>query len=203
VGRGQFTSFWEGVPAVDVSFSNDGAWAEYRRPTGDTLWIGKSDGSERRQLTQTPLRAYQPHWSPDGKKIAFMGQAPNQPSRMFIINASGGQPQAVKPGDSLDQGVPSFSGDGRYIAFGELRERHSDDDMLIRLLDLKTGKETVLPESQAKWSPRWSPDGRYIVASATNFGSLSLFDCARRRWTLLVTTRQIWEGVLARLVAAY
>jgi Tol biopolymer transport system component/DNA-binding winged helix-turn-helix (wHTH) protein len=192
---GEFTAFWEDIAAVDVSFSNDGAWAAYRSLTDDTLWVGKSDGSERRQLTQPPLRAYQPHWSPDGGRIAFMGQAPNQPSRIFIISASGGQLQAVKPSDSLDQGVPSFSSDGKNLIFGELRERHSDDEMLIRTLDLKTGEETVLPGSQAKWTPRWSPDGRYIVAVATNSGSLALFDCARRRWTPLATAGQIDDPV--------
>jgi DNA-binding winged helix-turn-helix (wHTH) protein/Tol biopolymer transport system component len=189
--RGKFTPFWEGVPAVDVSFSNDGAWAAYRRPTDDTLWVSRSGGSERRQITQPPLHAYQPHWSPDGTRIAFMGQETNRPSRIFIVGASGGQPQAVESADSTEQGVPSWSGDGRFLVFGELRQRRSDNEMVIRLLDLKARKETVLPGSQAKWTPRWSPDGRYIVAMGTDFGSLALFDCARRRWTPLVTARFI------------
>jgi Tol biopolymer transport system component len=192
---GKFTPFWEDVPAVDVSFSNDGTEAAYRSLNDDTLWVGRSDGSERRQLTRPPLRAYQPHWSPDGKCIAFMGQAPNQLSRIFIINASGGQPQAVKTDDSLDEGVPSWSSDGRYLVYGELRQRHSDNEMLIRLLDLKTGKEDFLPGSKAKWTPRWSPDGRYIVAVATKSGSLALFDCFRRRWTPLVSALQIDDPV--------
>jgi Tol biopolymer transport system component/DNA-binding winged helix-turn-helix (wHTH) protein len=189
--HGKFTPFWEGVPAVDVSFSNDGSWAAYRRPTDDTLWICKSSGAERKQLTQAPLRAYQPHWSPDGKRIAFMGEEPNQPSRIFIIGASGGPLQTAGPADAPEQGVPSWSGDGRYLVFGELRQRRSDSDMMIRLLDLKTRRETILPGSQAKWTPRWSPDGHYIVAMATNFGSLALFDWARRCWTPLVTGRLI------------
>jgi Tol biopolymer transport system component/DNA-binding winged helix-turn-helix (wHTH) protein len=193
--RGGFTAFWEDVPAIDVSFSNDGVWAAYRSLTDDTLWLSKSDGSGRRQLTQPPLRAFQPHWSPDGRRIAFMGQAPNRPSQIFIISASGGQPQGVTASDSLDQGVPSWSGDGRYLVFGELRGRHSDDEMLIRLLDLNTGKESVLPGSQAKWTPRWSPDGTYIVAVATNSRSLALFDCVRRRWTPLVTASLIDDPV--------
>ena len=143
--RGGFTPFWEDRPAVDVSFSNDGGWAAYRRPTDDTLWIARNDGSEGRQITQPPLRAYQPHWSPDGTRIAFMGQAPNQASRIFVVSVSGGLPQAVKPQDSMEQGVPSWSGDGRYLVYGELRHRRSDNDMLIRLIDLNTGNESVLP----------------------------------------------------------
>ncbi len=96
--RREFTAFWKDVPAVDVSFSNDGARAAYRRVTDDTLWVCKSDGSERRQFTQPPLRAYQPHWSPDGRRIAFMAEAPNQPNRIFIVGASGGEPQRSEAG---------------------------------------------------------------------------------------------------------
>ncbi len=91
--------------------------------------------------------------------------------------------------------MPSWSADSRYLVFGELRSRHSDGDMLIRFLDLKTGTETILPESKGKWTPRWSPDGRYIVAVAANSESLALFDCARRRWTPLVTAHGIEDPV--------
>lgn len=193
--RSAFIPFWEGIPAVDVTFSNDGVWAAYRRLTDDTLWIARSDGTGQRQLTKTPLHAYQPHWSSDARRIAFMGQFPNQPYRMFIVGVSGGQPEAAKPDDSLDQGVPSWSKDGRYLVFGELRQRKDDDDMSIRLLDLDTKRETILPGSKAKWTPRWSPDGRYIVAVATNGNSLALFDWSARHWTTLATATGIDDPV--------
>ena len=165
-------------------------------PLPTTLFgLAKATDPSAGNSPQPPLRAYQPHWSPDGSRIAFMGQAPNQPSRIFIVSASGGQPQAVEPGDSMDQGVPSWSGDGRYLVFGELLDRHADDEMLIRLLDLKTRKETILPGSKAKWTPRWSPDGRYILAVATKSGSLALFDCAASRWIPLVAADSIDDPV--------
>jgi Tol biopolymer transport system component len=194
-GRSAFVPFWEDIPAADVIFSNDGTWAAYRHLTDDTLWVARSDGSGRRQLTQPPLRAYQPHWSPDGRRIAFMGQFPNQPSRIMIVDASGGQPQAAKPDDPLEQGVPSWSGDGRYLVFGELRGRGSDEDTLIRVLDLRTGKEPPLPGSKGKWTPRWSPGGRYVVAVATNGSSLALFDCTERRWTTMAAGVEIEDPV--------
>ena len=37
------------------------------------LWRSRLDGSQLMQLTYPPLLAYQPWWSPDGKRIAFMG----------------------------------------------------------------------------------------------------------------------------------
>src|ERR1017187_8428261 len=109
-----------------------------------------------------------------------MGQFPSQPYRVFIVGVSGGQPQPAKPDDPLEQGVPSWSRDGRYLVFGELRVRRSDDEMSIRLLDLNTCEENILTGSRAKWTPRWSPDGRYILAVSTDGNSLVLFDCDHR-----------------------
>jgi Tol biopolymer transport system component len=102
--------------------------------------------------------------------------------RIYVVDASGGVPQEVKPDDPIDQGVPSWSADGRSLVFGELRDRKPDSEMMIRVLDLETGVETVLPGSKGKWSPRWSPDGRTILAQTTDFKELDLFDCQRQTW---------------------
>lgn len=189
--QGEFRAFWEQVAATDIGFSNDGARAAYRSPTDDTIWISKPDGSERRPITQSPLRAYQPHWSPDGRRIAFMGQAPGQPWRIYTVDAFGGEPHIEKPDDTLDQGVPSWSNDGKSLVFGERRGSRSDENMSIRVLDLNSGTEKALPESEGKWTPRWSPDGRYIVALGTDFRSLSLYDYRWRRWNTLATLTSI------------
>jgi len=188
---GESVPFMKGVPAIDVSFSKDGGRAAYRRIPEDTLWVGRSDGSEPRQLTQPPLRAYQPHWSPDGTRIAFMGQVQNGPFRVFVVSAAGGEPQAIKPNDASNQGVPSWSDDGTHLVFGELRQRKPDDEMAIHLFDLTNRTETILPDSRGKWTPRWSPDGRYIAALTTDFHSLVLFDWQAQRWTLLATGSEL------------
>ena len=114
-----------------------------------------------------------------------MGQMPGKPTRICIIDAAGGVPREARPDDILDQGVPTWSADGRSLVFGELRERKSDAEMTIRMLDLKTGAETILPGSRGKWSPRWSQDGRYIVAQTTDFKEIHLFDCESQSWRLL------------------
>lgn len=121
----EFVPFWKGVPAIDVAFSNDGSQAAYRRLPEDTLWISRSDGSEARQPTQPPLEAYQPHWSPDGARIAFMGRTPGKPYRIFVISPAVGTPQAIKPDDAFDQGVPSWSADGKHLVFGERRQNEA------------------------------------------------------------------------------
>jgi len=130
--------------------------------------------------------AHQPHWSPDGGRIAFMGQMPGEHTRVYIVDASGGVPEEVEPDDPVDQGVPSWSADGRSLVFGELRERKPNAEMIIRTLDLASGTETVLPGSKGKWSPRWSPDGRTILAQTSDFAELDLYDCKTQTWRVLV-----------------
>jgi Tol biopolymer transport system component len=46
-----------------------------RGPQGE-LWRSKADCSEPLQLTFHPLIAWDPHWSPDGKRIAYAGLKP-------------------------------------------------------------------------------------------------------------------------------
>ena len=196
--QGKFVPFWAGVAAVDVEFSHDGTRAAWRHFPDHTLWASRADGSEARRLTDPPLEAYQPHWSPDDKQIAFMGWTPNQPSRILVIGPEGGIPKAVRPDDPIDQGVPTWSPDGRYIVYGELRQRVPDAGMVIHLLDLKSGAESVLPDSRGKWSPRWSPDGRFVLATATDFGSLYLFDCNTRLWRVLYSGVNVGEASWSR-----
>ncbi len=181
----EFAPIWEGFPAIDIAFSHDGAWAAFARYPECTLWVSRADGSERKQIMWSKIEAHQPHWSPDGRRIAFMGQEPGKPWRIYIVNASGGAPEEVKPDDPFDQGVPSWSSDGRYLVFGELRDRKPDAEMVIRVLDLNTGTEAVLPGSKGKWSPRWSPDGSTILAQTTDFKELDLFDCKSQSWRVL------------------
>lgn len=191
-----FVKMWDGLPAADVSFSKDEAWAALANFPEFTLSVIRADGVGRKQLTWPPLVVHQPHWSPDGKQIAFMGQMPGKPTRIYIVDATGGVPREVKPDDILDQGVPTWSADGRFLVFGELRERKPDAEMTIRILDLQTGAESMLPGSKGKWSPRWSPDGRYIVAQTTDFKEIHLFDCDSRSWRVLVRMRSddvVWS----------
>jgi WD40 repeat protein len=83
----QFKPYLSGISAEGISFSSDGKWAAYGSYPDATLWRSRIDGSERLQLTFSPLRAYQPDWSPDGKSVAFMGTEPGKSWRVYIVSA--------------------------------------------------------------------------------------------------------------------
>jgi len=75
-----------------------------------------------------------------------------------------------------------WSPDGGKIVFGGLSD---DPQSLIRILDFTDGQISTVPGSQGFYWPRWSPNGRYIVARAFWPHRLVLFDFQTQVWTEL------------------
>jgi dipeptidyl aminopeptidase/acylaminoacyl peptidase len=95
----QYALYLSGISATAATFSPDKKWVTYVAYPEGTLWRSKVDGSERLQLTFPPLFVIQPRWSPDGARIAFMGQEPRKPWSVYLIPAEGGSPEQPVPGD--------------------------------------------------------------------------------------------------------
>lgn len=181
-----FSPFLNQAPALDFRSSGDGNWIAYTDDWEHTIWKSKPDGSERTKLTFLPMDAYQPHWSPDGNRIAFMGRLPGHHWRAYVISSSGGEPEAVNQ-DNNEQGVPTWSPDGRYLIFGDRHDQRPGSQMTIHVWDFRSRRLSDLPGSSGRWSPRWSPDGRYIAAQSADWHHLDLFDTRRQTWERLET----------------
>jgi len=96
---GQFTPFLSGISAEHVAFSKDGQWVAYDSYPEGILWRSKADGSEKMQLSSSPMFAAMPRWSPDGKQIAFFGYSLGKSGRIYLVSANGGSPQQLLPED--------------------------------------------------------------------------------------------------------
>jgi serine/threonine protein kinase/Tol biopolymer transport system component len=175
----EFVPFLSGISADSVSFSKGGQWVAYVSFPEGTLWRSKLDGSQRIQLTYPPLTAVLPSWSPDGQKIVFYGPLPGQKTKMYSVATDGGTPREMIPENSPEEWDPTWSSDGTRIAFGSAPP---DPNISIRILDVRTNQISTLPGSRGLFSPRWSPDGRYLVAMPSNSRSLMLFDFALQKW---------------------
>jgi hypothetical protein len=77
--------------------------------------------------------------------------------------------------------------DGKSLVFGHMPwlQYASSSESGIEMLDLKTGLISPLPGSQGLFSPRVSPDGRYVAALTADSKKLMLYEFATRKWTPL------------------
>ena len=181
-----FLPYLNGISAGELDFSRDGKWLIFVNYPDHTLWRSKLDGSERTQLTYPPLQAHLPHWSPDGTQIAFMASQPGQPWKLYLISSQGGTPQPLTK-EGVNESDLTWMPDGKSLVFGHMPwlQYANASESGIETLDLKTGKISALPGSEGLFSPRVSPDGRYVAALTADSKKLMLYEFATRKWSPL------------------
>jgi serine/threonine protein kinase/Tol biopolymer transport system component len=184
---GGFAPYLGGISGEFAAFTRDGQWVAYVLYPQGTLWRSKVDGSEKMQLTYPPKYAMLPRWSPDERNIVYYEAPDNGPAKMFEVSADGGTPQAVLPDDSQSQQDPNVSPDGTKIMFGG---NSADPSAQILVFDKATHQTTMLPGSQGMFSPRWSPDAKFVVAFSADSTRLLLFDFREQKW------RELAKGTL-------
>ncbi len=108
-------------------------------------------------------------FSPDGKWLYFSGRIGSSPDDIFRIKPGGGGIAAVISWRTSAEGSPTFSSDGRYLAFTSA----AGSGRQIFLTDSTGYKPICLTEGKADHhSPRFSPPGGYLayLSDRTSFG---------------------------------
>ena len=170
-----------------AEYSRDGKWVAWLNASDGSLWRSRADGSERIELTTPPLRIFTMKWSPDNMRLAVMAEEPGKPWKLYLIDAEGGKLNPLMNEDR-NEADPDWSADGQSIVFGRLPNRMDPrQPKAIYLLNLETQKVTEIPGSTGLFSPRLSPDGRYIAAMRLDQRALLLFDRAQNQWATIST----------------
>lgn len=172
--------------AQRVSWSRDGKWVAWTDGVG-RLWRAHPDGSEKIQVTPDSLVVFLAHWSPDGQQLALMAREPGHAWTLYTVSADGGAPTQLI-NENRNAADPDWSADGKQIVFGRVTDLmgKEDGDRRLELIDLASHTITALPGSQGLFSPRWSPDGKYISAISLDQRRLMLYNTATRQWSKLV-----------------
>jgi hypothetical protein len=178
----QFISFLGGISAIDVAFSRDGAWVVYVSYPDQSLWRMRADGRDKVLLTYPTAGAFSPRISPDGTHVVFAQAEWGSKSDLYIVGMEERTPHKIEGTTAFFD--PCWSPDGHSLAFDvalpEVPPEQNSSE--IHVLDLKSGKISVIPHSRGKSSPSWVAQDT-LVATADSGSKVLRYDFKTRAWS--------------------
>jgi dipeptidyl aminopeptidase/acylaminoacyl peptidase len=189
---------------TDIPFRRWDEWVDGKR---NHILVMPAEGGDARDLTPGDIDS--PIWteagseevafSPDSQEIAFSRYSENESltanSDLYVIPASGGTPKAVTTNRAFDA-TPTYSPDGRYIAYSAtLRPMAESDLTRLFLYDRRTGESRNLFEAVDRSidSYVWAPDSKSLYVTFEDRGEMPL---ARLDVDTLKLTRLVTAGAV-------
>ena len=128
---------------------------------GDSeIYVMESDGSKQVRLTIDPARDYDPSWSPDGERIAFVSDRERGQEQIYVMDSDGGNPMRLT-NDSTHQ-EPAWPPDGQRIAYDQSLGLWPSQIYVVES-DGGGQPERLTDDLPTKSNPVWSPDGDTIA----------------------------------------
>jgi serine/threonine protein kinase len=109
------------------------------------------------QITESPWVEGYPSLSPDGQNIIFASESSND-RNIFVQRVGGKNPINLTPDSKENDTMPTFSPDGKFIAF---RSERNPSGIYV----MGATGENVRHVSDMGFHPSWSHDGKKIVVS--------------------------------------
>jgi Tol biopolymer transport system component len=158
---------------VDSAWSPDGNFLAYvtDRTGQDEIWLRARDGrSDQPVITQalfhddTTIMLASPSFSPDGQRVAYLRNAskPIWPLRIWTSLIAGGTPAPLLPRSHEGyQSAPSWSPDGQWIAFSELKNGRWA--LAKARVGSGAGPEVLRTDGVSNAAPLWSPRDDWLT----------------------------------------
>ena len=183
---GQFQPYFDGLSATSADFSSDGRNVAYASYPDGALWRMGINGTGGQRLVGPTAGMDGVAWSPDRRWIAFRSRLGGAHMKIYLIPSGGGQPEPITEADE-EQGIPTWSPDSTRLVFGDVPIKFgiANGHEALHVYDIVDQAFSVLPGAQGLWTPRWSPDGKWIAALTIAGQSLRIFDVARQTWRAL------------------
>lgn len=132
--------------------------------------LALEEGQPPRPIAASTLADYDPQFSPDGRRIAFVTDRSGRGSEIWTANADGSGLVSLTRGEHAPEGGPSWSPDGRQIAYDGFG---ADGRPHVYVIDAAGGPSRELAAGPfADYIPNWSRDGRWIYFGSDRTGRL-------------------------------
>src|SRR5690606_28834307 len=127
---------------------------------GGDLWIVGRNGGEARRVTSTPAVESDPHFSPDGRWLAFTSNRDGVEA-VYVMPAAGGEQRRLTwyPAPSYARG---WTPDGTRILYATTRGTAPTPHTRLWTVSRDGGPSTLVPAPWG-WSGSYAADGRRIV----------------------------------------
>ena len=116
------------------------------------ICVMDSDGGNEVRLTDHPARDYEPAWSPDGTRIAFI-----RDHHIHVMDSDGGH--VIELAKNAGGWAPAWSPDGSKIAY----TRYKALKRQVWVMEPDGGNQNLLTQWGENYDPAWSPDGLRIA----------------------------------------
>ena len=148
--------------------------------TATRLMVSALDGSDARQINDGASIAWNNHWSPNGKLIAFTGRKePKGELAVFVMKADGSDLRQIShiPPDEGGAQWPVWLPNGRQLAV-QVNSRTIKGLAHIWTIDVATGEARKLGDRDKPYldeTPSWYPNGKQIAFQSNRTGTMEVW----------------------------
>jgi eukaryotic-like serine/threonine-protein kinase len=153
----------------DMDLSPDGKFiAVTRQESGAAaadIWVFDWAKQVPQKITNDPVDAIDPVWSPDGLRVAFTSFRKGN-ADIYVTNANGTGAETPLLESAANEAIEDWSRDGRFIAF-EFGKDAFQDIYALPIENGKPGKPFPVVEGRyQKNEPQFSKDGKWLAYTA-------------------------------------
>jgi tricorn protease len=156
------------VPLAEPAISPDASTIVFA--SGGDLWTVPAAGGEAHLLVSDPATESRPHWSPDGRRVAFVSTRTGN-GDIYVLTLDSGDVRRVTWDDSPEQ-LDGWSADGEWLYLSTVSR---DIANFADVLRVRANGGTPMPVTAERYTSEFfsapAPDGRLVAFTARGIAS--------------------------------